>query len=124
MSKMTFLKLCDLLEDELRPKMQLLKAREPLSVKKQVAIALYKVASCSKYRVIGNVFGVHKSTVKKYLYRVVKAINKIMAPAYINMPNPNEAKYIAMQFENMSHPSNNWLHRWNIYTYYSTRRRL
>lgn len=103
MSKMSFLKLCDVLEDELRPKMQLLKAREPLSVKKQVAIALYKVASCSEYRVIGNVFGVHKSTVKKYLYRVVKAINKIMAPTYINMPNLDEAKYIAMQFENMSH---------------------
>ncbi|RLU23623.1 hypothetical protein DMN91_003829 [Ooceraea biroi] len=26
-----------------------------------------------------------------------------MAPAYINMPNEEEAKYIAMQFENISH---------------------
>ncbi|KMQ84770.1 nuclease harbi1-like protein, partial [Lasius niger] len=83
--------------------MQLLKAREPVSVKKQLAIALYKVASCSEYRVVGNVFGVHKSTVKKYLYRVMKAINEVLAPAYINMPNQDEAKYIAMQFENISH---------------------
>jgi len=64
---MSFLKLCDLLEDELQSKMQFLKAREPVSVKKQVTIALYKVASCSEYRVVGNVFGVYKSTVKKYL---------------------------------------------------------
>jgi len=76
--------------------MQLLKAREPVSIKKQVAISLYKLASCSEYRVAGNVFGVHKSTVK-----IVKTINNVMAHTYINMPN--QAKYIAMQFENRSH---------------------
>ncbi|XP_020293375.1 protein ALP1-like [Pseudomyrmex gracilis] len=103
MSKISFLKLCDLLEDELQPKMQFLKARETVSVKEQVAIALYKVASCSEYRVVGNVFGVHKSTVKKCFYEVVKAINKVMAPDYIIMPNQDEAKYIAMIFENVSH---------------------
>lgn len=103
MSKISFLKLCDLLENELQPKMQFLKAREPVSVKKQVAIALYKVASCSEYRVVGNVFGVHKSTVKKCFYRVVKAINKVMTSAYITIPNQDEAKYIAMIFENVSH---------------------
>lgn len=103
MSKMSFLKLCDLLEDELRPKMQHLKAREPISVKKQVAIAIYKLASCSEYRVVGNVFGIHKSTVKKYLYRVVQAINTVMAPSYINMPKEDEAKYIAIQLENLCH---------------------
>lgn len=103
MSKTSFMKLCDLLEDELQPKMQILKAKEPVSVKKQVAIALYKVASCSEYRVVRNVFGVHKSTVKKCLYRVVKAINKVMAPVYISMPNQDEATYIAMQFEKVSH---------------------
>jgi len=105
MSKMSFLKLCDLLENELQPKMQFLKAREPVSVKKQVAIALYKIASCSEYRVVGNVFGVHKSTVKKCLYRVIKAINEVMAPTYINMPCQDEAECIAMQFENVSHIS-------------------
>jgi len=106
-SKMS-LKLCDLLENELQPKMQFLKVREPVSVKKQVAIALYKVASCSEYRV-KNVFGVHKSTVKKCFYRVIKAINEVVAPTYINtytyinMLYQDEAEYIAMQFENVSH---------------------
>jgi len=111
MSKMSFLKLCDLLKNELQPKMQFLKAREPVSVKKQVAIALYKIASCSEYRVVGNVFGVHKSTVKKCLYRVIKAINEVMVPTYINMPCQDEAEYITMQFENMSHSPYHWLHR-------------
>jgi hypothetical protein len=103
MSKISFLKLCNLLENKLQPKIQYLKAREPVSVKKQIAVGLYKIASCSEYRVVGNVFGIHKSTVKKCLYRFVKAINEVMALVYINMPNQDEAKYIAMQFENVSH---------------------
>ncbi|XP_039305175.1 protein ALP1-like [Solenopsis invicta] len=80
-----------------------LKAREPISVKKQVAVGLYKIASCSEYRVVENVFGIHKSTVKKCMYRVVNAVNEVMTLAYINMPHQDEAKYIAMQFENVSH---------------------
>ncbi|KYM98832.1 Putative nuclease HARBI1, partial [Cyphomyrmex costatus] len=103
MSKISFLKLCDLLKDELQPKMQILKAREPVSVNKQIAITLYKLASCSEYRVVGNIFGVHKSTVKKCFYKVIKAINNIMALIYIKMPNQAESEYIATQFENVSH---------------------
>ncbi|KYQ53661.1 hypothetical protein ALC60_04168 [Trachymyrmex zeteki] len=70
MSKMSFffMTLCDLIKDELQPKVQILKAREPVSVEKQIAVALYKLASCSEYRVVGNTFGIHKSTVKKCFF--------------------------------------------------------
>jgi len=74
MSKVSFLDLCNKLRNELKPKPQYLKSREPLSVEKQVAVALYKLASTAEYRVIGNTMGIHKSTVKKCLYREVKAI--------------------------------------------------
>lgn len=97
MSKVSFLDLCNKLRNELKP--QYLKSREPLSVEKQVAVALYKLASTAEYRVIGNTMGIHKSTVKKCLYRVVKAINKIMLKNYIRMPDENEAKFIAQNFE-------------------------
>jgi len=36
------------------------------------------LASCAEYRVVGNIFGIHKSTVKKCLYKVVNAIDDVM----------------------------------------------
>lgn len=78
MSEETFIELCDIIRSELEPKPLFLISRQPLSVEKQVAITLYKLASCAEYRVIGDVMGVHKSTVRKCLFRVTKAINKIM----------------------------------------------
>ncbi|XP_029164237.1 protein ALP1-like [Nylanderia fulva] len=43
--------------------------------------------------------GIHKSTVKKCVYKVVKAINQIMLQNYIYMPHEKEAKFIAQNFE-------------------------
>lgn len=77
-SKASFLELCNLLRSELEPKSQFLESREAISIEKQIAVALYKLASTAEYRVVGNVMGIHKSSVKKCLYKIVKAINKIM----------------------------------------------
>lgn len=95
--------MCFLLQPALEPKPLLLKSREPLSVEKQVAVALYKMASCAEYRVVGNLFGIHKSTVKKCLYRIVNAINNLMMKDYLQMPNIYESSEIAMNFERISH---------------------
>ncbi|TGZ45962.1 uncharacterized protein [Temnothorax longispinosus] len=103
MRKDTFNKLCDIVKRELEPKPIFLKSREPLSVQKQVAVALYKLASCAEYRVVGNIFGIHKSTVKKCLYKVVNAINNVMMADYLHMPNEFEAVEIANNFEKRSH---------------------
>ncbi|XP_011871837.1 PREDICTED: putative nuclease HARBI1, partial [Vollenhovia emeryi] len=101
MRKETFNDLCRFLRPALEPKPLFLKSREPLSCEKQVA--LYKMASCAEYRVVGNVFGIHKSTVKKCLYRVVNAINDVMMKDYLHMPDTYEASVIAMHFEKISH---------------------
>lgn len=34
----------------------------------RVAIVLYKLASCAEYRVVVNQFGVHKTTMKTFVY--------------------------------------------------------
>jgi hypothetical protein len=102
MSKATFTRLCDIIRTELEPKPLFLVSRQPLSVEKQVAIAIYKLASCAEYRVIGDVMGVHKSTVRKCLFRVTMAINNIMAKDYICMPSEEEAQYISTQYQNKS----------------------
>lgn len=103
MSKRTFQQLCEKLHNQLQPKEAFLKSREPLSVERQVAIAIYKLASCAEYRVVGSVFGVAKSTVHKCVYRVVKAIIEVVVPQEIFMPTEMDAKYIAKQFEKKSH---------------------
>lgn len=102
MSKKTFTTLCDIVGTELKPKPLFLVSRQPLSVEKQVAIALYKLASCAEYRVIGDVMGVHKSTVRKCLFRVTMAINNIMTKNLIFMPSKDEAKFISLQFKTKS----------------------
>ncbi|XP_011690000.1 PREDICTED: uncharacterized protein LOC105451331 [Wasmannia auropunctata] len=99
MSKETFITLCDIIRGDLEPKPLFLKSREPLSVEKQVAIAIYKLASCAEYRIVGDVMGVHKSTVRKCLFRVTRAINDIMTKNIIFMPSEDEAKFISLQFE-------------------------
>jgi len=103
MRKQTFDILCNILKSKLEVKVLLLKSRESLSVEKQVAVALYKLASCTEYRVVGNIFGIHKSTVKKCLYKVVNAINNVMMKNYLYMPNEFEAVKIANHFEKICH---------------------
>ncbi|CAM5085053.1 unnamed protein product [Eretmochelys imbricata] len=61
MCKGTFMELCDLLSPALR-RMNT-KMRAALTVEKQVAIALWKLATPDSYRSVGNQFGVGKSTV-------------------------------------------------------------
>jgi len=95
MKKSTFQYICE----ELRPMFEsgepLLKSpRKPLNVEKKVAVLLYYLASC-EYRVVGNVIGIHKSTVWKCLHAVVRAINTILLPKWITMPGETEYKIIS-----------------------------
>ncbi|CAM4688667.1 unnamed protein product [Lepidochelys kempii] len=64
MHKGTFMELCDLLSSAL--KRMNTKMRAALTVEKQVAIALWKLATPDSYRSVGNQFGVGKSTVGGY----------------------------------------------------------
>jgi len=84
---------CTQLFSELTPNP--LAFRPSLSVEKKVAIVIFKLSSCSEYRVVGNLFGVHKSTVHTCVYQVCKAINKLLRPLHITMPTLDEAKFIS-----------------------------
>lgn len=89
MGKRSFDFLCYQLQDVLKAHPN--PVREPLSVEKKVAIALYKLASSCEYRVVGNVFGVHKSTVHNCVYDFVRAVNKVLRTKYIRLPGEAEA---------------------------------
>lgn len=99
MKKSSFLILCDLIKPYLVK--QKLHLTVPVSPEKQIAICLYKLASCAEYRVVGDVFGVHKSTVHKYFYIVVNAILKL-TKEFIVFPNLEECIQIAKRFDEIS----------------------
>ncbi|EZA59385.1 hypothetical protein X777_00507, partial [Ooceraea biroi] len=82
-------RLCDQLKNELPPSVNQLGVREPISVQKQVAVCVYFLSSYCEYHVVGNVFGIHKSTVWKCVHKVVD----------IFMPKNDECQTIAALFE-------------------------
>ena len=65
----SFIKLC-LMEGVLKPEDATIRAPVPLEMR--VAIVLYKLASCAEYSIVAYQFGVHKSTVKKFVYNSAK----------------------------------------------------
>lgn len=99
-SKTNFFELCKLLKIYLEPKPNYISNNErALLVEKQIAITLFKLASCAEYRVVGNIFGVHKSTVQQTFYKVISVMNKYLVPKVIKLPDGTESKYISKEFE-------------------------
>lgn len=61
----------------------------------RVAIVLYKLGSCAEYRVVANQFGVHKSTVKKFVYLFCKGMVDRPITQLIRVPTDGKAMEIA-----------------------------
>ncbi|KAF5281740.1 hypothetical protein FQR65_LT14580 [Abscondita terminalis] len=64
------------------------------------------LASCSEYRVAGNQFGLHKSTVCKILHEFVNSILEILTPKFLIMHTDEEAVIIANNFNRISNIPN------------------
>ncbi|XP_047009793.2 uncharacterized protein LOC124627537 [Ictalurus punctatus] len=67
-----------------------------------VVVVLYQLGSCGEYRVRANQFGVHKCTVKKFVYMVCKGMLSY-AKNLIQVPSLEEANAIAYRFEMEHH---------------------
>lgn len=91
--------ICDELRSELHSATPFLVSREPLNVEQKVTITLYYLASCCEYRVVANIFGVHKTSVWRCVHDTVDAINKILLPKFIKMPDINECAIISAAYE-------------------------
>lgn len=76
-----------------------------LPVDKQIALCIYKLATCAEYRVVANVFGVSKCTVWKYFHCVIEALIKIRSD-FISFPTSDEALQIAEEFRRIAHVPN------------------
>ena len=58
----------------------------------RVAMVLYKLGSSAKYRPIANQFGVHKSTVKKFVYMFCKDMAQGPIKDLIRVPTEEEVR--------------------------------
>ncbi|CAM5154938.1 unnamed protein product, partial [Natator depressus] len=83
--KGTFMELCDLLSPALRRKNT--KMRAALTVEKQVAIALWKLATPDSYRSVGNQFAVGKSTVGAAVMQVANTIKDLLISRVVTLGN-------------------------------------
>jgi len=63
MKKSVFDYICDKLQNRLQPAEPFLVAREAISVQKAIAVTIFYLASCYEHRVVGNLFGIHKTSV-------------------------------------------------------------
>ncbi|XP_051168730.1 putative nuclease HARBI1 [Leptopilina boulardi] len=102
MNKSTFEYICKELNSELKPKFNQLQPREPVDVRKQVAIGIFLYASSCEYRVVAHLFGLHTTTVRKHIHRVTKAINNKLMPKWITMPNEIACRKISNEFEKIT----------------------
>jgi len=78
MKKSIFDYICDKLQDRLQLALPFLIAREAIFAQKAIAVIIFYLASCCEYRVVGNLFGIHKTSVWRCVHKVVKAINDIL----------------------------------------------
>ncbi|CAM5127325.1 unnamed protein product [Natator depressus] len=86
MRKGTCMELCDLLSPALKRKST--KMRGALTVEKQVAISLWKLATSDSYRSVGNQFGVGRSTVGAAVIQVANIITELLLlPRVVTLGN-------------------------------------
>ncbi|CAN9513513.1 unnamed protein product [Ophioblennius macclurei] len=97
MRRASFDKLCVLMTRTLSPRD--VTVRAPIPLQMRVAIALYKLSTCAEYRLIAARFGVHKSTVKKFVYSFCKGVVACVIRGLIRAPDAEEARGIARRFE-------------------------
>ncbi len=102
LSKSTFNFLCD----ELRPYLQKenTRFRQAISVRKRIAVALWRLATNSDYRTIGHLFGISKASVCLIADEFCKAVADHLQPKYIRIPVGQELDTVV----------NNFRYRWGF----------
>ncbi|KAM9457975.1 uncharacterized protein Hap1MRO34_019042 [Clarias gariepinus] len=97
MTRRSFVKLCDLMKDVMSPGEVTVRPAIPLEMR--VAIALYKLSGCGEYGSIAYRFGVHKTTVMKFVYMFCKGMVNQSIRHFIKVPSLQEACAIAERFQ-------------------------
>ena len=97
-SQQTFNYLCERLQPAIEK--QCTKLRQPISVKKRVAITLWYLATPMEYRSIGHLFGVARCTACIVVHETCAAIIDVLLKSYINFPRGNVVDETVEGFQN------------------------
>jgi hypothetical protein len=95
-TKRTFLILCDDVRIHMEGKTT--NWREPISVEKKVAVALFKLMSGSSTRLVLHIFGIGESTIYDILKRFVRTVNRVLRYR-LAWPNLDDLCLISTDFE-------------------------
>lgn len=101
MKQTTFKYVVNQVKKVLEPGFNPLQPSRAVSSDEQVAIFVYTLASCAEYRVIGQVFGYHKSTICKIVRKVCDAILNHLMPVFVKMPDAADCEKISAEFEHI-----------------------
>ena len=93
----TFMYICNQLRPHL--KKATTNMREPISVEKRVAIALWRLATNVEYRTIGHLFGVSRGSVCCVVKEVCTCIVCVLMPKHIRWPQGDQLQDIIEVFE-------------------------
>lgn len=75
----------------------------PVTTEHCIVIALYKLATCAEYRVVGETFSVRKTTVHRCVYVLCQAIREKLMSRYIKLSDMAEAQQIALHNHSAHH---------------------
>ncbi|XP_037553127.1 protein ANTAGONIST OF LIKE HETEROCHROMATIN PROTEIN 1 [Nematolebias whitei] len=98
MSEQSFIYVCN----KLRPALERQHStfRQCVSLKKRVAIALWKLATGSEYRSVGHLFGVSITTVCRCVQEFCAAAETLLVPEQIRFPDEEKFREMALYIEN------------------------
>ncbi|XP_077056092.1 uncharacterized protein LOC143707263 [Siphateles boraxobius] len=71
-----------------------------VTIRKRVAIAIWKLATGSEYRTISHLFGVGLSTVFNCVQDFCYAVNRVLLPMHISFPDADKLVELATFFQN------------------------
>ena len=96
-SRQAFLYLCDKLSSRLQR--QDIVMRCCISVQKHVAITLWCLVTPAKYRTVGHVFGVSRSSVRENVHETYLVIVIVLLKTYIKFPTGDNIDNVVREFK-------------------------
>ena len=80
--------------------------RRSISLRKQVGVGLYWVATVAGYRTLANLFGIAKSSVYAIVHDFCKAMHQVLMPDYIKLSQGDDLQEVLRGFrQNQSEQS-------------------
>ena len=99
MTYITFRFLCGRLGPYLKKKY--IRFRVTIPVQEIIAMSLYRLDSNDGLQIIGNLYGVHKSTLSTIIREFCRAVRKYLQPFFVQTPNELQFRLLASKFEQL-----------------------